>query len=136
MGAIAHHRRLYHYDLGTALEELNQDGVLPHPVHVGDMIVRAKLAPDRALELGRQFKAYVHDFGELQSLVAAGARVELAQLKEGQTCSGPCFKLNRPVVWGDRNSAGFRLSHGSTLPRHWPLAEALGAAILAAHRPH
>jgi hypothetical protein len=60
---------MYHYDPHTALEELNEDALLPHPVHVRDMIVRAKLAPDRALELNRKFQEYLHDFGELQKFL-------------------------------------------------------------------
>jgi hypothetical protein len=71
---------MYHYDPETALEELNEDAVLPHPVHVRDMIVRAKLAPDRALELNRKFQAYLHDFGELQKSVRPVLE-ELAKLK-------------------------------------------------------
>ncbi len=78
-GERAHHRHMYHYDPKTALEELNEDAVLPHPVHVRDMIVRAKLAPERALELNRKFQAYLHDFGELQKLVRPVLE-ELAQL--------------------------------------------------------
>jgi hypothetical protein len=69
---------MYHYDPETALEELNEDAVLPHPVHVRDMIVRAKLAPD--LELNRKFQAYLHDFGELQKVVRPVLE-ELAKLK-------------------------------------------------------
>ena len=60
---------MYHYDPQAALEELNEDAVLPHPVHLRDMIVRSKLAPDQALELNRKFQEYLHEFGELQNLV-------------------------------------------------------------------
>jgi len=60
---------MYHYDPETALEELNDDAVLPHPVHVRDMIVRAELTPKQALELNRVFQAYLEKFGELQKLV-------------------------------------------------------------------
>ena len=42
---------------------------LPHPVHLRDMIVRARLQPDRALALNRSFQDYLHAFGELQKLV-------------------------------------------------------------------
>ena len=59
----------YHYDPETALEELNEDAVLPHPSHLRDMIVRAGLGPERALELNRRFQEYIRQFGELQSLV-------------------------------------------------------------------
>jgi predicted NACHT family NTPase len=60
---------MYHYDPETALEELNDDAVLPHPVHLRDMIVRARLQPDRALALNRSFQDYLHAFGELQKMV-------------------------------------------------------------------
>ena len=60
---------MYHYDAGIALEELSEDAVLPHPVHVRDMIVRSKLSPDQALELNREFQSYLHAFGEAQAAV-------------------------------------------------------------------
>ena len=60
---------MYHYDPKTALEELNEDAVVPHPVHLRDMIVRARLQPDRALALNRGFQEYLHAFGELQKMV-------------------------------------------------------------------
>jgi len=59
---------MYHYDPATALEELRDEAVLPHPVHLRDMIVRARLTPDRALELNRQFQDYLHAFGEMEKL--------------------------------------------------------------------
>ncbi len=58
-----------HYDPAQALEELTEEAVLPHPVRLRDMIVRAKLTPEHALELNRRFQQYLHDFGELQQLV-------------------------------------------------------------------
>jgi hypothetical protein len=60
---------MYHYDPETALEELNEDAILPHPVHVRDMIVRTRLSPEKVLELNRQFQDYLHAFGELQNVV-------------------------------------------------------------------
>ncbi|MSV28423.1 MAG: hypothetical protein EXQ52_06725 [Bryobacterales bacterium] len=60
---------MYHYDPGTALEELSEEAVLPHPVHVRDMIVRSRLTPDQALELNRKFQDYLHAFGEAQNVV-------------------------------------------------------------------
>ena len=47
---------MYHYDPAIALEELQEDAVLPNPVHIRDMIVRARLDPDQALELNRKFQ--------------------------------------------------------------------------------
>jgi hypothetical protein len=60
---------MYHYDPEIALEELKEDAMLPHPVHVRDMIVRSRLNPDQALELNRQFQAYLHAFGDAQQAV-------------------------------------------------------------------
>jgi hypothetical protein len=59
---------MYHYDPKTALEELNEEAALPNPVHMRDMILRARLTPDRSLELNRQFLDYQKHFGEAQKL--------------------------------------------------------------------
>jgi hypothetical protein len=59
---------MYHYNPTTALEELKEDAVLPNPVHVRDMMLRAKLSPDRSLELNRLFVEYQKQFGELQKV--------------------------------------------------------------------
>lgn len=59
---------MYHYDPGTALEELRDDAVLPHPVHLRDMILRTKLEPNTALDLNRDFQEYLAQFGEAQKL--------------------------------------------------------------------
>ena len=67
---------MYHYQPATALEELQEEAVLPHPVHVRVMIIRARLSPEQALKLNHQFQEYLHAFGELQSL----ARSILQQL--------------------------------------------------------
>ncbi len=58
---------MYHYQPGMALEELEDDAVLPNPVHVRDMIIRAHLSPDHALELNHKFQEYLQMFGETQS---------------------------------------------------------------------
>jgi hypothetical protein len=60
---------MYHYDPVTALEELNEDAVLPHPAHLRDMMVRMEIAPESAVKLNRSFQEYIQKFGELQSLV-------------------------------------------------------------------
>ena len=57
---------MYHYDPSTALEELKEEAVLPNPVHLRDMMLRAHLSADRSLELNRQFVEYQKHFGELQ----------------------------------------------------------------------
>ena len=65
---------MYHYDPVIALEEVKEEALLPHPVHVRDMMLRAHLSPDRALELNRKFQAYLDAFGEAQKL--AGTLLE------------------------------------------------------------
>ena len=60
---------MYHYNPETALEELMEDAVLPHPVNLRDMIVRARLQPDRAVALNRSFQDYLHAFGDAQAVV-------------------------------------------------------------------
>jgi hypothetical protein len=59
---------MYHYDPATALEEITEEAILPNPVHVRDMILRARLTPDRSLELNREFLEYQKFFGETQKL--------------------------------------------------------------------
>jgi hypothetical protein len=59
---------MYHYDPKTALDELRDDAVLPHPVHLRDMILRTKLDPDTALDLNREFQSYLSHFGDIQKL--------------------------------------------------------------------
>jgi hypothetical protein len=59
---------MYHYDPQTALEELKEEAVLPNPVHVRDMLLRAHLKPEESLELNRLFVEYQAQFGSLQSL--------------------------------------------------------------------
>ena len=58
----------YHYDPEQALEELNEDVLLPNPVYVRDMIFRGQLPPDVALEVDRDFQTYLAQFGEVQKL--------------------------------------------------------------------
>lgn len=70
---------MYHYDPRTALDELRDDAVLPHPVHLRDMILRTKLEPTSALDLNREFQDYLARFGETQKI----AREILERLAEG-----------------------------------------------------
>jgi len=70
---------VYHYDPRTALDELRDDAVLPHPVHLRDMILRTKLEPTSALDLNREFQDYLTRFGETQKI----AREILERLAEG-----------------------------------------------------
>jgi hypothetical protein len=67
---------MYHYDPQIALEELQEDAILPNPVHIRDMIVRSKLQPDQALELNRKFQTYLQAFGDAQQI----AKLILQQL--------------------------------------------------------
>ncbi len=59
---------MYHYDPTTALEELNEDAVLPNPVRLRDMLLRAHLDADRSLEYNRLFVEYQKRFGKLEKL--------------------------------------------------------------------
>jgi hypothetical protein len=59
---------MYHYNPSTALEELNEEAILPNPVHVRDMLLRRRLTPDQSLELNRLFVEYQKSFGEAQNL--------------------------------------------------------------------
>ncbi|HUJ30656.1 MAG TPA: hypothetical protein VLY23_05205 [Candidatus Acidoferrum sp.] len=72
---------MYHYDPNTALDELRDDAILPHPVHLRDMILRTKLDATTALDLNRDFQDYLAQFGEAQKTargilerLAVGAR--------------------------------------------------------------
>ena len=56
------------YNVVSALEELKEEAVLPHPVRLRDMILRRKLEAEDALELNREFQTYLTQFGELQKL--------------------------------------------------------------------
>ena len=58
---------MYHYDPQVALEDVKEDAVLPHPVHIRDMMLRAHLSPEQALELNRQFQEYLDAFGAAQN---------------------------------------------------------------------
>jgi hypothetical protein len=70
---------MYHYDPQTALEELREEALLPHPVKLRDMILRNKLGPKEAQTLNQEFQEYLTKFGELQKV--AGTILE--QLSSG-----------------------------------------------------
>jgi len=59
---------MYHYDATTALEELQEDALLPHPVKLRDMILRHQLGAQDAQLLNQEFQDYLSRFGELQKL--------------------------------------------------------------------
>jgi hypothetical protein len=68
---------MYHYDPRTALEELQEDALLPHPVKLRDMILRIKLQPQEAQVMNQEFQDYLTRFGEIQR-VARGILEKLA----------------------------------------------------------
>jgi hypothetical protein len=59
---------MYHYNPNLALEELREEGLLPHPVKLRDMILRNQLGPQDAQLLNHDFQDYLTRFGELQKL--------------------------------------------------------------------
>lgn len=70
---------MYHYDPTQALEELQEDALLPHPVKLRDMILRNQLGPQDAQLLNQEFQDYLARFGELQTL----AKTILEKLSTG-----------------------------------------------------
>jgi hypothetical protein len=71
---------MYHYNPTQALEELQEDALLPHPVKLRDMILRNQLGPQDAQLLNQEFQDYLARFGELQKL----ARTILEKLATGK----------------------------------------------------
>lgn len=71
---------MYHYDPQTALDDLQEDALLPNPAHVRDMITRAALTPPKALRLNRELQIYMRSFAETQQTVRRILE-ELAQSK-------------------------------------------------------
>jgi hypothetical protein len=71
---------MYHYDAKTALEELQEEALLPHPVKLRDMILRTKLGPEDAKVLNHDFQEYLTHFGEVQK----AARGILEKIAAGQ----------------------------------------------------
>jgi hypothetical protein len=71
---------MYHYNPTQALEELQEEALLPHPVKLRDMILRNKLGPQDAQVLNQEFQDYLTRFGELQKV----ARGILEKLATGQ----------------------------------------------------
>jgi hypothetical protein len=56
------------YDISTALDELKEDAVLPHPVRLRDMIMRTNLDASEAVDLSREFQNYLSHYGETQKV--------------------------------------------------------------------
>ena len=57
---------MYHYDPKTALEELQEDALLPNPALIRDMLIHAALKPQEALSMNRELQTYMQAFGEAQ----------------------------------------------------------------------
>lgn len=55
-------------DPKLALTELEEEAILPNPVHVRDMIFRTHLDSDQLLEANRKFKEYLKTYGSSQEL--------------------------------------------------------------------
>lgn len=55
-----------HATAQQALEELTEEAVLPHPVRLRDLILRTRLDAATALELNRDFQAYLSHYGEAE----------------------------------------------------------------------
>ena len=56
------------YDVKSALDELKEDAVLPHPVRMRDMILRTPLDAGEAIEMNRDFQSYLNHYGETQKV--------------------------------------------------------------------
>ena len=56
------------FDAKSALDELVEDAVLPHPVRLRDMILRVRLGANEALDLNREFQDYLTVFGQTQKI--------------------------------------------------------------------
>lgn len=69
---------MYHYDPDTALEELQEDALLPHPVKLRDMILRNQLGAEDARNINHEFQQYLQHFGETQK-IARGILQKLAR---------------------------------------------------------
>ena len=74
---------MYHYDPKAALEELQEDALLPHPVKLRDMILRVQLGPREAQAMNAEFQDYLTRFGEIQRV----ARAILEKLAAGKAKS-------------------------------------------------
>jgi hypothetical protein len=71
---------MYHYNAATALEELQEESLLPHPVKLRDMILRTVHDPEQAQRLNQEFQYYLTRFGEIQKL-ARGILEKVAAAK-------------------------------------------------------
>ena len=74
---------MYHYDATTALEELQEDALLPHPVKLRDMILHHQLGVEDAKSINHDFQDYLARFGESQK-IARGILEKLASSNRKQ----------------------------------------------------
>ena len=74
---------MYHYDAATALEELQEDALLPHPVKLRDMILRHQLDVEDDKSINHDFQDYLARFGESQK-IARGILEKLASTNRKQ----------------------------------------------------
>jgi hypothetical protein len=83
LAAICRRPAMYHYDATTALEELQEDALLPHPVKLRDMILRHQLGVEDAKSINHDFQDYLARFGESQK-IARGILEKLASSNRKQ----------------------------------------------------
>ena len=57
-------------EVQSALEDLREEAVLPHPVRLRDLILKSKLDPALAVEVNREFQDYLTQFGQAQKTAA------------------------------------------------------------------
>jgi hypothetical protein len=67
------------FDAKLALEELQEEALLPHPVRLRDMILRNVLGAQDAMDINREFQDYLTAYGQLQKI----AREILVKLAAG-----------------------------------------------------
>ena len=70
-------------ELLGALEELQEDALLPHPVKLRDMILRHQLGVEDAKSINHDFQDYLARFGESQK-IARGILEKLASSNRKQ----------------------------------------------------
>ena len=90
----------YHYDPEQALEELSEDVVLPNPVHVRDMIFRARLTANVQVRNVYHEQQAVHQTNENTGVNAAALGTEQQQedLAAAQRAGTAEKKVVAPIV--------------------------------------
>ncbi len=58
-------------DPKQALVDLEEEALLPNPVHVRDMIFRTHLDSDQLLQANRKLKEYLKAYGSTQELASS-----------------------------------------------------------------